>query len=119
MNAPLPPKLTNDQLKRLRVWLVSHGIYPSLNQAKKATETPRSCKHIFLRYCYRTPNDCRDIADLFEFFFPKRKRGKQKAPTLQLYPVRLPVEMIEKLQALDGTVSEHIRQAISHYLNEE
>lgn len=112
-------QLTYDQLKRFRLWLVSNGVYVSLNQAKKATETPKSCKHIFLRYCHRRPQDCRDISDLFEFYFPKRKRGKQKAPTLQLYPVRLPTEMIEKLQSLDGTVSEHIRQAINHYLNME
>lgn len=44
-------------------------------------------------------------------------RGKQKSPTMQHYKIRLPVDTLDRLKALDGIVSEHIRQAIDNYLN--
>lgn len=47
---------------------------------------------------------------------PKKGRGKQKTPTLKHYPVRLSVEVLEQLRQMDGNVSDHIRLAISQYV---
>lgn len=47
----------------------------------------------------------------------KKARGKQKTPTMEHHRVRLPSDMLKQLKALDGTVSQHIRQAIDQYLN--
>jgi len=47
----------------------------------------------------------------------KRKgRGKQKAPSMVYYQLALPPSMLQELKGLEGTVSEHIRRAISFYL---
>lgn len=47
----------------------------------------------------------------------KRKgRGKQKAPSMIYYQLAIPGDMLQQLRELEGTVSEHIRRAISFYL---
>lgn len=46
----------------------------------------------------------------------RRGRGKQKALPMAYYTLRLPDDMLQQLKGLEGTVSEHIRRAISFYL---
>lgn len=47
----------------------------------------------------------------------KKVRGKQKSPTMKHYRTRLPTDMLDRLNTLDGPVSEHIRLAINQYLD--
>lgn len=47
----------------------------------------------------------------------KKVRGKQKQPTMTKYDLRISKFVLQRLGQLDGTVSQHIRQAIDNYLN--
>lgn len=48
----------------------------------------------------------------------KKARGKQKRPTMKHYKVRLPLDVLDQLKELDGTVSGHIRKAVNLYLTQ-
>jgi hypothetical protein len=175
------PKLTHEQLKRFRRWLVDARCYPSYQKAIKATDSHVKCRAVFIKfapyvgdfevegimdiaeaymvYDY-TPSNCGSdlliqpdiepnrICDKVDLVFNeancgadliveipnricdlpidsliepnricKKPRGKQKAQTMRPLLVKLPIDTIERLKALDGTTSEHIRQAIDNYLN--
>lgn len=160
------PKLTVEQTKRFRQWLVEYKFCSSMFQASKLTDSPLKCHKTFLKFIddaedsalediedimilYVLDDNCVHDKDISEQNLPQcvhnkdsiqnepesvcvhdnamneqnttnrvyKKRGKQKKPVMQHYPVRLPVESLERLKALEGTTSGHIRKAIELYLN--
>lgn len=58
-----------------------------------------------------------DTAQLESNRICKKPRGKQKAQPMRSLLVKLPPDTIERLKALDGTTSHHIRAAIDAYLS--
>jgi uncharacterized protein (DUF4415 family) len=131
------PKLSSEQLKRLRKALVDREVAKSLTHASKLTSDLRRCKHqainLFLSSgidgledisaLYEVPeleNDAKPIdeknAVLEKVLESKRRRGKAKKPVKVMYPIRLESEQLEQLKALGGQVSAHIRSAIEAYL---
>lgn len=140
--------LTPQQLKIFRHWLVDCGFYPSYTKAIKATGSHLRCHDVFLQVIpYATESQLSRIEDILEVYaveddidvnkisncidnlpiqdvielncIYKKVRGKQITPTMRPYLVRLPNDMLEQLNALDGTASKHIRQAINNYLQEQ
>jgi len=151
------PKLTVEQTKRFRQWLVKQRFCSSMFQASKQTDSPLKCHKIFLELIHDAedtaleeiedimmlytvddtncvhnkdgiqgeiepiPSDCVHDNTATEQNITEcvhKKRGKQKKPVMQHYPVRLPVESLERLKDLEGTTSGHIRKAIDRYLSE-
>lgn len=140
------PLLTTDQLKRFRKALVDYQIYPSMFKAIQSTDSAKKCRVAFFqlidfnRLMFIGDNiPDMGIDDIHDLYAPddapkethnkviqlaneanqthNKVRGKQKSPTMQHYKTRLPVDTLDRLKALDGAVSEHIRQAIDNYLN--
>jgi hypothetical protein len=131
------PKLSSEQLKRLRKALVDSEIAKSFTHASKLTSDLRRCKQqaikLFLSCgidgledisaLYEVPeleNDTKPAVEknaiIEELSDSKRRRGKAKKPVKVMYPIRLESEQLEQLKALGGQVSAHIRSAIEAYL---
>ncbi|WP_374087275.1 hypothetical protein [Methylomicrobium lacus] len=135
-------KLTDDQLKRLRLALVESRLAKNALQAKKMTSSWKSCKEQFINLVHWSDaSGLEDIAELYVVDDPfdskpideklddvpiehvsddkpvKRVRGKGKSPSKLMYPVRLENEQLERLKQLGGNVSAHIRAAIDAYLS--
>lgn len=151
------PKLTFEQQKRFRYWLVKRGVYPSYQKACNATDSHIRIHQVFLQvigfYSFFETEDIEDIClvymidddidvnkisnctdnllikDIIESncqdnktadianCTDKKVRGNQKNPKMVKYDFRISQDMLQRLNTLDGAVSEHIRLAINQYLN--
>ena len=139
------PKLSFEQLKRLRKVLVSYKFFENSIQASKFTAYSYQCKETSLKFFneHNVPEELKDISELYGFT-PRRKlpilndvsshkncsdstkltktnkerkgRGKGKKPSKIMYPVRFEEVQIQNLKDLGGNVSMHIRNAVEQYI---